>query len=125
MARISTEWSMSDSVIWWLRWPSALRPTASRAPRVRRLMGWPSITWVPAVTMGSGAPASMAPAITERAALPVHRVTRPGPARDGRRLGAYLLDMDAGDGPGDDQPLDLTRALEDGEGSHGLRKTPG
>ncbi len=74
---------MSASVIWWLRWPSALWATASRAARVRRLIGWPSITWVPAVTTGSGAARSMAPAITDRAALPVQRVTSTGPRAGG------------------------------------------
>ena len=47
------------------------------ASRVRQLMGWPSMTWVPAVVTftPSAMAASMAPAITDRAALPVHRNT--------------------------------------------------
>ena len=62
-----------------------------RAVRVRMPIGWPSITWVPAVTTcsGSGRPfhraSSMKPAITERAALPVQS-TRSSVI--GRRAGA-------------------------------------
>ena len=47
------------------------------ASRVRQLIGMPSITWVPdVVTFRPGTCSRrIAPAITERAALPVHRVT--------------------------------------------------
>src|SRR3954467_7761336 len=47
------------------------------ASRVRQLIGWPSMTWVPAVVTftPSAFAARIAPAITERAAFPVHRKT--------------------------------------------------
>src|SRR5438552_293659 len=47
------------------------------ASRVRQLIGIPSMTWVPEVETTSPGTCSrrMAPAITERAALPVHNVT--------------------------------------------------
>ena len=47
------------------------------ASRVRQLIGMPSITCVPDVVTFSPGTCSrrMAPAITDRAALPVHRVT--------------------------------------------------
>src|SRR5437764_15279533 len=50
------------------------------ASRVRQLIGMPSMTWVPRVlTRRPGErPASRAPAITERAALPVQSVTMCG-----------------------------------------------
>ena len=62
---------------------------------VRRLIGWPLMVCVPAVTTWSGAPgrpalraSNMKPAITDRAALPVHSarssVTRLRAARRGR-----------------------------------------
>jgi hypothetical protein len=38
-------------------------------------MGCPSTTWVPAVTIRNGPGRSMAPAITDRAAFPVHTVS--------------------------------------------------
>jgi len=52
-------------------------PTSTMASRVRQLMGWPSITCVPALlTRVPGARrGNMAPAITERAAFPVQRKT--------------------------------------------------
>ena len=42
---------------------------------MRMLTGWFSTTWVPAVVMVWGSPfdSSITPAMTERAALPVHR----------------------------------------------------
>src|ERR1700722_7876651 len=57
---------------------------------VRQLMGWPSITWVPAVvTVQPGASRGhMAPAITERAALPVQTKTM-WPIEWGRVSGAF------------------------------------
>src|SRR6478672_3454381 len=69
-----------------LRCPSACAPRATMASRVRQLMGMPSITWVPrvATTIAGTCSARMAPAITDRAALPVHNVTRWG---IGRSLG--------------------------------------
>lgn len=55
------------------------------ADLVRRLMGWFSTTCVPAVTMCAGTPEArmMQPAITERAALPVHRNTKRGGSFEG------------------------------------------
>ena len=96
---------MSSSVSWWLRCPFADSPNDSRAARVRRLIGWPSMTWVPAVTTGSGPLSSIAPAITERAALPVQRVTsvlpRPGPATGFRPVAQHRVTVpDTGRRPG-------------------------
>src|SRR5580704_9581586 len=92
------------------------------------------MTWVPAVVTVTSRPLapSITPAMTERAALPVQTnrtwgvVTpaRPridgesavGPGRDrdtGRACGAPSGDVDARDGPGDDEPLDLRGAFED------------
>src|SRR3954447_14428943 len=53
------------------------------ASRVRQLIGMPSMTWVPrvATTTAGTCSARMAPAITDRAALPVHNVTRWGIGR--------------------------------------------
>lgn len=50
------------------------------ASRVRQLIGMPSMTCVPrvATTIAGTCSARMAPAITDRAALPVHNVTRWG-----------------------------------------------
>jgi hypothetical protein len=53
----------------------ALHPTDSSASRVRLLIGWPSTTWVPQVSVAKPSPSSIAPAMTERAALPVQRVS--------------------------------------------------
>src|ERR1700722_139240 len=105
---------------------------AERAMRVRIPIGWPSMVCVPAVTTctsGAGRPArrcsSMNPAITERAALPVHNSTTSvmapcemleEPDRMAGRLewGSGLVDVDARDGAADHQPLDLRRSFEDG-----------
>ena len=62
-----------------LRCRSTTTPSALIASAVRQLIGRPSITCVPRVlTTRPGASASSAPAITERAALPVHNVTTCG-----------------------------------------------
>ena len=65
---------------WRLRCEWSLTPRATSASRVRMLIGKPSTTCVPRVstTTMSGAAARSAPAITERAALPVQRVTTSG-----------------------------------------------
>ena len=93
-------------------------PIADSARRVRMLIGWPSMTNVPAVvTRAPGTTwAAMAPAITDRAALPVHRKRRWG----------FAMTLAAGDycpppmALTPDAALDLLRspfALEDLGGS--------
>src|ERR1700682_3574295 len=53
------------------------KPSEAMASRVRQLIGIPSITCVPEVVTSSSGTCSRrnAPAITERAAFPVHSVT--------------------------------------------------
>src|SRR5579884_2492590 len=69
----------SASVNWRLRCLGTSTPTSVSASRVRTLIGWCSTTWVPAlVTVMPGACAAIAPAMTERAALPVHSITTTG-----------------------------------------------
>ena len=84
---------------WWLRCPSALSPSEARASLVLLLIGWPSTTWVPAVTMVTGPGCSMTPAMTERAALPVHRREQPDRAhrRPAPALSGVIVAVRAGD----------------------------
>src|SRR5437868_15033188 len=98
MRSASRSWGRS----WRLRWVMGSTPTSTMASRVRQLMGWPSMTWVPAVLLRtpSAWAASMAPAITDRAAFPVQRkttwgwasVTASGPSRGGERSSVETVD---------------------------------
>src|SRR5262245_48521514 len=69
--------SSSRGVAWRLRCEGTGSPSAAIASRVRQLMGIPSTTCVPDVVTSTPGrcSASTAPAITERAALPVQSVT--------------------------------------------------
>src|SRR3981189_1110093 len=70
----------SGSVSWWLRWGGIVStPTDAKASLVRRLIGCPSTTNVPAVMSRTGRWANRMPAMTDRAAFPVHRVMTHGP----------------------------------------------
>ena len=71
-----------------LRWPGAETSRPARASRVRQLIGIPSTTCVPAVVIAtcstaasSTCAARIAPAITDRAALPVQTNTMCGAMR--------------------------------------------
>ena len=70
---MSSSWTVACR----LRWFGTGRPSDVMASRVRQLIGMPSITCVPdVVTFRPGTCSRrIAPAITERAALPVHSVT--------------------------------------------------
>ncbi len=79
--------STCSSRSWRLRCCGGVTSTPVSASRVRQLIGIPSTTWVPAVVMAISSTsasstwaARIAPAITDRAALPVQRKTTCGGA---------------------------------------------